>query len=200
MHRRATVVLQVLTGQPSAPVRVAIVQVPIVRVLVLLPIVRLPLPIARLPIVLPSPVIVRVPIIPVRSPGHRHRARTCRRRAARCVLVRRRRRDIPGATGAGAGMAANGFGYPAAGIADPLRARPAPPRPTDRGEADRADALPVRPKPGRGDLQRVPVRIAEIQAGAAARPRQPAFHRDPLPLQVIFPGRELTQRDGERQM
>src|ERR1700676_235820 len=56
------------------------------------------------------------------------------------------------------------------------------------------------PKSGRGQLQEMPVRIAEIDAVAATRPCGAALDGDAGAAQPLFPGRQLVGRNGERHM
>ena len=58
-------------------------------------------------------------------------------------------------------------------------------------------ALNTLPQTGRSQLQKVPVRIAEIDAVAATRPLGPPFDLDTGFAQALFPGRELSGRDRE---
>src|SRR5580692_5738478 len=53
------------------------------------------------------------------------------------------------------------------------------------------------PQSGRGELQEMAVRIAEIDAVAAARPLSPAFALDAGCAQPFLPSRQLVGRHGK---
>src|SRR6185437_15598686 len=58
----------------------------------------------------------------------------------------------------------------------------------------------IRPQPGRCDFQGISVGIAEIQAGPAAGPVQPALYRDLVLRQVRLPGLQGSQRNPDAEM
>ena len=62
---------------------------------------------------------------------------------------------------------------------------------------DAGEALIHRPQSGRRQFQQMPVRIAEVDAAAAARPVVCAFDRDPARGEVLLPRVELILADRE---
>ena len=75
--------------------------------------------------------------------------------------------------------------------------RVAPARPQ---EGICALTLIPRPQSGRRQLEKMPVRIAEIDALAAARPFGAAFDGDVLDLEPLLPSRKLIGRDRKGDM
>src|SRR5688572_10430640 len=65
------------------------------------------------------------------------------------------------------------------------------------GHAAAAQALVNRPQAGRGELQEVPVGVAEIDALASALPGGAALDRDVVAGEARLPASELVLRDRE---
>jgi len=57
-----------------------------------------------------------------------------------------------------------------------------------------------RPHAGSCELEEIIVRIAEINAGAAARPADTALDLDPLGVESFFPGAKVFRQDRERKV